>query len=221
MERDRGRGRGRGLALVSFIALIQLATAAAAIDCNRDQFTVHALDGEVLAFSGAGGTQSIELERDEEVLDKTSRGCVAMVSTSRRLLVLSALVGAWSPIRYQVSESPVYELVIGDLVALAISDKRVIGFDPTNKRVVTTNVSPREAVTNWGAGASVAAVATDRRLIGFATGLTSFVERKLRLNEEIEALDGASEIVTVITPGRILTLRNGSGGWAEQSRGVR
>ncbi len=221
MERDLSRGFWRGVALVSFAALMQVATPSEAVECDRDQFSVHTLDGEVIAFSGLGGSRSIDLEREEEVLAKTSSGCVAMVSTTRRLLVISALAGAWTPIRYQLNESPAYELIIGDLVALAISDKRVIGYDPTSTRVVTANIASRETVTRWGAGASVAAVATDRRLIGFSAGLTSFVERSLRLGEEIEVIDGASDILTVITESRILTLRHGSGLWAERSRGIR
>ena len=221
MDRNLGRGFRTGVALVTFVALMQMAATAIAIECDQDQISIHALDGEVIAFSGIGGTQTIKLDKDEVVLDKASKGCVAMVSTSRRLLTMSALASGWTSTRYQVSETPAYELVIGDLVAVAISDKRVIGFDPANKRIVIKDISSRETVTDWVVGSSVAGVATDRRLIGFSAGLTDFVERSLQLSEEVEVIDSTSDIVTVITPNRILTLRLGSGVWAERNRAIR
>jgi hypothetical protein len=221
MADNRGRKTGNGAALVSFIVLMQFATAAVAIECDRDQVGAHTLDGEVIAFSGIGGSQSIKLDRNEEVLESASKGCVAMVSTNRRLLVISALASGWTSVRYQVNESPAHELKIGDFVAFAISDKRVIGYDSTNKRVVTTDISAREAVAERIVGSSVMGIATDRRVIGFSVGLTNFVERSLQLHEEVKVIDSTSDIVTVITPNRILTLRLGSGTWAERSRAIR
>ncbi|MGE4609415.1 MAG: hypothetical protein AAEJ52_21990 [Myxococcota bacterium] len=209
------------VAAVSIAALLQLAIPALATECDRDQFSVFTIDGYVIASSGGGGSRSIDLEQGEEVLDKASSGCVAMVSTDRRLLAISALGGDWTPTPYQLKESPAYKLLVGDLVGVAISDRRVIAYDPRATRVVATNIASQEAVTHWIAGESIAAVATNRRVIGFSVGLNRFAERTLRLKEEIESVNSASDVVTVITGIRILTLRSGSGFWAERNRQLR
>ena len=210
-----------GRLILSIVAFLQLTLPALATECDRDQFTVFALDGEVIASSGSGGTRSVDLEQGEQVLDKASSGCVAMVSTNRHLLVISALLGDWTRIPYQLNETPAYRLLAGDLIGVAISDRRIIAYDPRANRVVATSIGAKEAVTHAIAGESIAAVATNRRVVGFSVGLTQIAERPLRLKEKVEAMESASDVVTVITDDRILTLRTGSGFWAERKRPLR
>jgi len=216
---NRAVMRHLGVATLAIAAVLLAAADAHAGQCERDQFTVFAIDGEVVATSG-GGTRTFDLEQGEQVLDKASRGCVAMVSTNRRLLVISALGGYWAPIWYQLHESPAHELIVGDLIALAISDKRMIAFDPRDLRVLADDIRAQEAVTHSTAGDTLAAVATTRRLIGFSTGLSSLTERNLRLKEEVDTVESASDAITVITGDRILTFRTGSGFWAERKRPI-
>jgi hypothetical protein len=212
---------GSYLSFISIAALLLVGFPALAIECNRDQFSVFAIDGELIASSGGGGTRSADLEKGEEVLQKASRGCVAMVSTNRRLLVVSALGGPWISVLYQLNETPAYELLVGEQVGIAISDRRIVGYDPRTTQVVALDIGAQESVTHWIAGDRIAAVATDRRVIGYSVGLSTFAERTLRLKEKPGALDSGSDVVTVITGERVLTLRSGAGYWAERKRPIR
>ena len=202
-------------------AILTVGVPAEATECDRDQLSVFAIDGDVIASSGSGGTRTFDLEQGEEVLAKASRGCVAMVSTNRRLLVVSALGGPWFPIPYQLQEAPAYELLVADLVGLAISDRRVIGYDASTSHVAAIRIGAQESVTHWIAGERIGAVATDRRVVGFSVGLNKFADRPLRLKEKVDAVESASDVVTIITGDRILTLRSGSGFWAERKRPLR
>jgi len=205
-----------GAAVVA--ALLPAVSPAKATECDRDQLSVFAIDGDVIASSGSGGTRAFDLEQGEEVLAKATRGCIAMVSTNRRLLVVSALGGPWLPVPYQLQETPAYELLVADLIGLAISNRRVIGYDASTAQIAVIRVGARETVTHWNAGERIAAVATDRRVMGFSVGLSKFAERPLRLKEKTDAIESASDVVTIITGDRILTLRSGSGFWAERKR---
>ncbi len=209
------------IASLSIAALLLVTSSARATECDRDQFLVFAIDGDVIASSGGGGARAFDLDQGEVVLDKATSGCVAMVSTSKRLLFVSALGGAWIPVPYQLQESPAYELLVGDLVGVAISDRRILGYDPNTTQIIAMDMGAQEAVTHWIAGESIAAVVTTRRVIGFSAGLGSFTERALRLKETTDTIESASGVVTVITGDRILTLRSGAGFWAERKRPIR
>lgn len=197
---------------------IPLALPALAVDCDRDQFSILAIDNNVIASTGSGGSRAFDLDKGEEVLAKASSGCVALVSTNRRLLVISALGGAWTPIPYRQNEQLTSELLVGDLVGMAITDRRIIAFEPVGRHVVKINIPSQETVTHWAVGESVVAAATGHRLIGFSAGLSRSAEIALRLEEHVESFDSASDIITVVTEARILTLRSGSGVWGIRKR---
>lgn len=202
------------------LALVVTAATAHASECDRDQLSLAVIDDSVLAFSGSGGSRSVELQQGEVVLAKAARGCVGVVSTSRRLLTISSLLGGWRIVAYDLHEEPARELLLGDTVAIAVTDRRLLGYDPVQDHLSVEPLQLGETLSNHDSANNVAAVATNRRLLGLTTGMRSFAAKSLRLSEQIDDFGAVSDVATVTTNDRILLLRLGSGIWSERARRI-
>lgn len=220
----------RGPALAAgFAALAALGTPAAAPAPSsapgrtplEDVLQVQVVDGALLAFDAEGGGETREdLRRNEAVLWRRTRGEVAVVATDERLLAVAARSGSWQAARYRRGESPPESAELGDRVALAVTEKRVLGFDGGSGNLIEGDLGPRERVVRTAVGANVAVAVTERRGLGLSPFAGGFFEVDLRSSETIEGLTAGANVATLRTDDRLLTFRAPNGGWGERRRGL-
>ena len=58
--------------------------------------------------------------------------------------------------------------LLGDRVALVVTEQRVLGFDGGSRNLVERRLGPREQVLRTEVAANVAVVVTDRRALGLS-----------------------------------------------------
>lgn len=216
----------RGLALAAGLAALAALGAGAAgrtpgTTPLEDVLQVQVLDGALLAVDAEGGGETREaLHRDERVLWRRTRGRVGVVATDERLLAVRARSAAWQDARYRRGESPPGGAELGDRVALAVTEKRVLGFDGGTGNLVEAELGPREEVLRTAVGANVAVAVTGRRALGLSPFAGGFFEVRLRVGEELESLAASGNVATLRTDERLLTFRAPAGSWSERRRGL-
>lgn len=215
----------RGAALALGAAALSLALAAPAparAQLGRapgetpiaDVIQVMVLDRELVAVDGlAGGETRVALERGEQVLWTQARGRVGIAVTDRRLLAVATRSGAWQSTRFRRGEAPPEGVFVGELVAIAVTSKRALGFDGGSGNLVERSLGPRERVIAADASGAVGLVVTDRRALGVSPFAGGFFTTPLRVDESIEAVAATGNVATVRTSRRLLTFQAAGGLW--------
>jgi hypothetical protein len=177
---------------------------------------------EILAIDATNGSQrEVDLERGERVMWHDTRGAVAVVLTDRRILAVATRSGSWQAERYRSGESQPLTGLLGDRVALIVTNKRAVGFDGGSGNLVEEGLGPRESVLQSRVAENVAVVVTDRRALGVSPFVGGFFPVDLRLSERIEDLAAAANLVTLTTSHRLLTFRANTGTWEERQLDLR
>lgn len=188
----------------------------------EDLLEVMLLDRDLLAMSARrGGEVAERLQLDETVLWLGSRGKVGVAITDRRILAVATGSGSWQEAVYQRSERPPVAPVLGDRVAIIVTNRRAIGVDGGSGNLVEYRLLPRERVVVTQVGANVAVVVTDRAALGLSPQRGGFFPVKLDLAERIESITAASNIATLTTDRRVLIFRTPTTTWEERNRNLR
>jgi hypothetical protein len=177
---------------------------------------------EILAIDATSGSQrEVDLDRGERVMWHDTRGAVAVVLTDQRILAVATRSGSWQAERYRAGERHPPTGLLGDRVALIVTNKRAIGFDGGSGNLIDEDLGPRESVLQSRVAENVAVVVTDRRALGISPFVGGFFPVDLRLSERIEDLSAAANLVTLTTSHRLLTFRANTGTWEERQLDLR
>ena len=177
---------------------------------------------EILAIDANSGSQrSVELELGEQVTWHGTRGAVALALTDRRILAVTNRSGFWQSERYRAGERPPPTGLLGDRVALVVTNKRALGLDGGSGNLLDEDLGLRESVILSRVGENVAVVVTDRRALGVSPFAGGFFPVDLRLSEKIESLSAAANLATLVTSHRLLTFRATTGSWEERGLDLR
>jgi hypothetical protein len=186
-----------------------------------DVLQIVVVDRELLAIDGESGHElGLRLELHEKVTLQRSRGRVGVVVTDRRMLAVAVSSGTWQRLRFRHGETLLEEPLLGEQVALLLTNRRAIGFDGGSRNLVESDLGPREKPLARAVGANVAIVATQRRVLGLSPFRGGFFEKPLRLQEELEDAVATGNLATLTTSRRLLTFKAGSGSWSERNRGL-
>ena len=187
----------------------------------EDAIAVEILDREVVAFDLVGsGRLSTRLQKGEQVLFRGARGRVAVVLTTDRILGATPASSSWQVENYRVSEHPVAHAEISQSLAVVLTSQRALALFGTGNWT-EESLGPRETVVDVTVGPGTAVVITNRRALGVSAQTGGFFEAKLRLDEQIEAVNAISGLATVTTSERTLLFKGPSGLWIEHTRPVR
>jgi hypothetical protein len=179
------------------------------------------LDRELIAVDARGGGEStLSLLRAEQVLFSESRGEVGVVITNERLLAVSVNSGSWQETGWQRSETVPSHALLGGRVALAVTEKRAIGFDGRSGNLVESSFGPRERLVAQRVDENVALVVTDRRALGLSPWAGGFFATRLDLGDQIQEISVRANLATITTEHRLLMFRAPSGVWAERRLGL-
>lgn len=182
-----------------------------------DLLEITFLDRDVIALDGDGGEARLRLHLGEQVLWSDSHGAVGVVITNERLLATTSHAGSWQEARFQTGEPPPADALLGDRVALAVTDRRVLGFSASVDSLVEYRLGPQERLDSVRVGENVGVVVTDREALGLSPS-GGFFETDLHVHERLEGVDTRSALATVTTSRRLLVFRAASGSWSEQRR---
>ena len=187
----------------------------------EDQIDLVEVDNRVLAIDARNQrTREIKLEIGEKVLGLDSRGLVAVIRTSARILAIGTRLAEFLEVRYRVGERamPPTQAYLGDRVAVVALDNRLLGMSTTTRSWLQLDLGPREQLGEFYTQTNVVAVTTQRRAIALAPRLTKFAEVALTPSERVLTVSTNESSITLTTPRRILIFRAGSGGWTELLR---
>ncbi len=186
-----------------------------------DVLEVLAIDRDLLAVDArSGGQVSLRLRLDERLLWKASQGIVGVAFTDQRLLAVAVGSAAWQEEKWLRDEVRPETALLGDRVALAVTSRRVLGFTSASN-LIEGNLGLRERVLAARTGENVAVLVTDRRALGMSPDAGGFFEIPIQLEERLEAVEAASNLVTVTTQRRVLIFRGPFGSWEEKRRQLR
>ena len=187
----------------------------------EDQIDLVEVDNRVLAIDARNRrTREVTLEIGEKVIGLDSRGLVAVVRTTARVLGIGTRLADFLEVRYRVGERamPPEDVYLGDRVAIVRLDNRLLGMSTTTRSWLQLDIGPRERFGEFYTGTNVVAVTTQRRAIALAPRLTKFAEINLTPSERVLSASTNESSVTITTPRRILIFRAGDGQWSELLR---
>jgi hypothetical protein len=180
------------------------------------------LDGTLLAIdANRGGQVSEDLRIGESVLWYGARGKVGVAITTRRILSVATGSGSWQEVDYAQNEVPPTTAVLGDRVALVLTNLRALGMNGTGGNLVEYRFGPRERVLGSRVGNNVAVVATDRAALGVSPFVGGFFRVKIGVGERIESITTGTSVATLTTDRRVLIFRTTTGTWEERNRDLR
>jgi hypothetical protein len=210
------------------LALCSLATLALAGSAHAELFSPRAVttpvldiidvvvhNDEVLAIDPQrrGGIRRAALMVGEQVLWVGARGAVGLVVTDERMLGITAAWGAWQEAPFKIHESLPYSILLGDRVALVVTDLRAVGISTGGKKIFQSTIGTQERVIDGLVSDNVAVVVTDRRLLGVSGFVPGIVDTRVGIHEQIEYSSTLPSFVTIGTDDRVLVFRAGSASW--------
>ncbi len=184
-----------------------------------DVLEILVVDRDLLAIDAAGGGQTVaRLRLNETVLWKGARGKVGVIITDQRILAVATQSGSWQETDYRRKEVRPESALLGERVALAITSKRVLGFDGGSGNLVEYRLGPREQVIVARVGGNVGVVVNDRRALGLSPFRGGFFAIALRQRDQIKSVTAQSNLAILTGDHRILIFRATTGSWEERSR---
>ncbi len=175
----------------------------------------------VLAIDGKRREERrVSLRVGERVLATASDGLVGIVRTEQRLLAVAVGSGSFQEVRFHLDEQLAGDPELGDGVALAVTNRRVLGFEAGGRNWVEGALGPRERVLATAVANFVAAAVTDRRVFGLSPKRGGFFEATLAAQEPVLSLEATGDLATLRTPTRLLLFRAADGRWTERSTGL-
>jgi hypothetical protein len=187
----------------------------------EDQIDLVEVDNRILAVDARNRrTRQVNLEIGEKVLALDSRGLVAVVRTTARVLGIGTRLADFLEIRYRVAERAMLPgaAYLGDRVAVVALDHRLLGMTTTTPGWLQLEIGPQETLGEFYTETNVVAVTTQRRAIALAPRLSSFAVINLGPSERVLDVSTNESSVTLTTPRRILIFRAGDGQWSELVR---
>lgn len=187
----------------------------------EDQIDLVEIDNRVLAIDARNGrTREVKLEIGEKVIALDSRGLVAVIRTSARVLAIGTRLADFLEERYRVGERAMLPgaAYLGDRVAVVALDNRLLGMSTTTSSWLELDIGPQEQFGEFYTETNVVAVTTQRRAIALAPRLSKFAVINLTPSERIVGVSTNESSITLTTPRRILIFRAGGGGWTELLR---
>lgn len=208
----------------SFVAMAALAVCVApsarAQSPLSQLVSIQVLDHELVAVDGGGIGPRETLEVDEDLIDHATHGAIGLAITNRRILAVSATSAAWQVARLGPKESGPTRMLLGDLVALTVTSRRILGFEGRTSNLVETRLRPGEDPLGLAIGDNVGIAVTGRRVLGLSTWAGGFFEMPLRVREQVEALDAAADFAILRTDQRLLTFNGRTGVFTEKRLGT-
>lgn len=178
--------------------------------------TQHAL----LAVDANGHDLRLPLEIGERVVHIESRGRIGIALSDRRILAVAVGSAAWQKERLRIGEQLRELPILGDRVALILTDRRILGFDGGSGNLVERSLGPHEKLLQRAVSNSVAVVTTDRRALGLSPFRGGFFQMSLRPGEGSATLRVSGNVATLHTSRRLLTFDALSGRWRERSLAI-
>jgi hypothetical protein len=187
----------------------------------EDILQILEVDRSLVALDARGGGDTRErLGIGERVLSRSARGQVGVAVTDRRVLAVTASSAAWQEARYQLDEAVAGAPMLGERVALILTNRRVIGFDGGSGNLVEHRLGPRERVIARDVSANVAVAVTPRRALGLSPFTGGFFEAPVSVDEAVRSVEATGNVATVRTSRRLLTFRAPSGAWSQRWLGL-
>jgi hypothetical protein len=187
-----------------------------------DLLEIVVLPREILAVDAAGGGQvEVRLLRGENVLWTGSRGRVGVVLTDQRILAVSTASASWQSARYLRGETRPERALLGDRVALLLTNKRVIGFDGNSGNLVERSLGPGERILDSAVGDNLAVVVSERRALGLSAFTGGFFEAKIHVGERLQGVGAQANLATLTLSDRLLFFRAPTGSWEERNLDIR
>lgn len=206
----------------ALVVLAVLLAAPRAPDASlTDTLQIVVLRREVAALDSRGAGPRVSLERGERVLWYGARGRVGIALTGRRVLAAAVGSASWQESRYRLREDPPAGALLGERVALVLTETRAIGFDGTTGNLVERTLGPGERVLATGIAENVGVVVTGRRALGVSPFAGGFFETPLHVGEDLVGVEATGDLATVRTSRRLLSFRGPSGLWVEESLELR
>ncbi len=171
------------------------------------------------AFRDARSTADLRLEPREEVVWLGSRGQVAVVLTTKRVLGVTHRAG-WRSYRLRSEDgTPIAKL--GGRVALVITERRVLSLDGRGGALAVRRLGAGERHLTSDVHEDVAVAVTNRRAFGFAGGRAFRSEVPIRAQERFNSLTVLGRAGTVETSRRFLVFSGLTGQWMDERRALR
>jgi hypothetical protein len=187
-----------------------------------DVLEVLLVDRDLLAVDArTGGQKALRLRLEETLLWKGSQGRVGVAFTDQRILAVASGSAAWQEASLMLDELLPARALLGDRVALAVTSRRVLGFDGGSGNLIESRLGLRERVLAPRTGENVAVLVTDRRALGLSPLIGGFFETPIQLEERLEAVEAGANLATVTTDRRVLIFRAPTGSWEERRRPLR
>jgi hypothetical protein len=187
-----------------------------------DVLEILVLDRHLAAIDAEGGGQTrVDLRINEQVLWTGSRGKVGVAITDQRLLAVATSSAAWQEADFQRPESPPASALLGDRVALVVTERRILGFNGGSGNLVEVSLGIRETVVARRVCENTAVAVTDRRALGLSPSAGGFFPVDLQIGERIESVKASANFVTLTTHRRVLIFRSPTGTWEETRRALR
>ncbi len=216
-------GVRRAIALVTLLLGVSGPAAAQTLAPSFDRvpladlLEILVLQRELVAVDAAsGGQTTAELHLGERVMWSGARGKVGVVLTDQRVLAVAVDSAAWQEVRYQRTERPPEEAMLGDRVALVVTSSRALAFNAGGAGLVEYRFGPGEALLSSRVGENVGVVVTDRKALGFSSSAGKFSASRLQPRERIASVEARSNLATVTTDRRVLIFRAPSAAWSER-----
>lgn len=187
-----------------------------------DLLEVVVREDELLSVTGfTGGALPVRLGVREEVLWLGTRGRVAVAITDERVLAASPNSPRWAEVWLRPRESRPAQALLGDRVALIVTDQRAIGFEGVSGALVQTELAPREDVLRAVADTNIGVVVTEQRVLGLAALRGGFFEEDLGVREQVEAVTARASFASVATQHRLLIFRVTDAVWEPRRLSLR
>jgi len=177
---------------------------------------IHNHDVIAIDASAGGGTRRTHLMVGEEVLWMGARGAMGLVVTDKRVLAITTEWGKWTAVHFKVHESRPYSVLLGDRVALVVTNYRAIGVSSSGRKPFQSLIGTKEKVVDGLVSDNVAVVATDRRVLGVSGFMPGIVETRVGVHEDFEYASTLPNFVTIGTDDRVLVFRATTGAWAAE-----
>ena len=183
-------------------------------DKFSDQVGVAILPHAVIGVTSGSGLIKARLSAGERVIATESKGILAFVHTSSRLLGFTSVLQRWREKRLDLSET-IQAFHVTPRLILVQTDRHLFGFQGSQGVWKMWDLSLREVVRQIVAEDNVAVVITNKNVLGFSAFTGGFFPEDLSNDEIVQEVNINDNIAILKMPSRQLIFRSQLAVWAE------
>ena len=183
-------------------------------DLYREYLRLQIDKNTILAFSGTEHPVSIALQTGETVKIIRQKGYVGAVLTNIRFLAISSVSGRWLSESLNLDEEDNADLILGEKVAMLVTNSRIIGFTYRRDSFVYYELPMGKRIIEKDAGKDFGIVVMSDRAVGLSSKTGDFTETDFDMDESFKSLEMAATFALVNTNDNIYSYRGSSGAWS-------